>query len=85
MKNKSVGHALRCEKCNQYKPDRCTCDLVIGGRYNWKKQPERLIYLGVGTGASFGWHQFSLAEDSDKKVWCEVLNSDMHMLEATKD
>lgn len=80
---KSTGEMMRCDKCNQYKPDRCTCDLVIGGKYNWKNQPERLVYMGVGTGISFGWHQFALVEKPNK-VWCEVLNSDMHLLEKTK-
>lgn len=55
--------------------------LKKGGRYNWKGQPERLVYLGVlGT---FGkWHQFAKVE-SPNKVWCEVLSSDLHLLEET--
>lgn len=46
--------------------------LLKGGRYNWKGQPEQLIYLGrLGL-----WHQFALVEDPDK-VWCEVLTEDL--------
>ena len=52
---------------------------VIGGRYNWKGQPERLIYLGK-QGA---WHQFKKIGDH-REVWCEVLSATLHMLEETK-
>lgn len=49
-----------------------------GGRYNWKSQPDRLIYLGK-KGA---WHQFKKIGDP-REVWCEVLSEDLHMLEET--
>ena len=52
---------------------------VIGDRYNWKGQPERLIYLGQ-QGA---WHQFKKIGDH-REVWCEVLSAVLHMLEETK-
>lgn len=52
-------------------------DLEIGGRYNWRNQPERLIYRGK-KGA---WHQFSKVGKIE--VWCEVLSPDLHMLEST--
>jgi hypothetical protein len=51
--------------------------LVRGGRYNWKNQPERLVYLGK----KGSWHQFAKLGTSD--VWREVLDTDLHMLEAT--
>jgi len=57
--------------------------MKIGNRYNWKSQPERLIYLGMGKGGSFGWHQFALV-DKPEVVWCEVLTEDLHMIEETK-
>jgi hypothetical protein len=57
--------------------------MKIGGRYNWQNQPERLIYLGVGTGGSRGWHQFAKTE-SPTVVWCDVLESDLRMLEETR-
>lgn len=48
------------------------------GHYNWKDQPDRLIYLGKHR----GWHQFKKIDDP-RPVWCEVLDSDLHRLEET--
>ncbi len=56
----------------------------IGEKWNWKNQSERLVYLGLGSGGSAGWHQFALVNNPDV-VWCEVLERDMHMLERTID
>ena len=51
----------------------------IGEKYNWKYQPERLVYQGkVGC-----WHQFGLVE-LPLKVWCEVLEEDLVRIEKTK-
>ena len=50
-----------------------------GGAYNWKNQPDRLIYL-IKRGAG---HQFKKIGDP-RPVWCEVLDEDLHMLEETK-
>lgn len=55
----------------------------IGGKYNWKYQPERLVYLGHNFSGNGFWHQFSKVESPDV-VWCEVLTSDLHMLEETQ-
>ncbi len=49
-----------------------------GGAYNWKNQTDRLIYLRKFD----GWHQFKKIGDP-RDVWCEVLDSELHMLEAT--
>lgn len=49
-----------------------------GARYNWKNQPDRLVYLG----RYGGWHQFRKIGDP-RDVWCEVLDADLHMLEET--
>lgn len=54
-------------------------DMVIGQHYNWKCQPERLVYMGK-EGA---WHQFALIE-SPNVVWCEVLDSDLDGMELTQ-
>lgn len=54
-------------------------DMKPGGRYNWKGQPERLIYCRKW-GA---WHQFKKIGDPRDLVWCEVLDEDLHMLEET--
>ena len=39
----SVGEELRCKKCGQYKPDRCTCN-------TWQSK----AYWPRGTGVSLG-------------------------------
>lgn len=56
----------------------------VGGRYNWKNQPERLVYMGHNWSGNGFWHQFAKV-DEPGKVWCEVLTSDLHMLEETDD
>lgn len=54
--------------------------MKLGDRYNWIGQPERLIYVGK----EGSWHQFEKVGEPGK-VWCEVLESDLHMLEASSD
>jgi len=56
-------------------------DLKIGGRYNFKHQPERLIYIGA-----YGlWHQFGKTE-SPLTVWAEILERDINiMIEETTE
>ena len=56
----------------------------IGGRYNWKNQPERLVYLGYNFSGNGYWHQFALV-DSPTVVWCEVLDRDLDLIEETID
>jgi hypothetical protein len=51
-----------------------------GGRYNWKNQSDRLIYLRK----SGNWHQFKKIGDP-REVWCEVSDGYLHMLEETED
>lgn len=53
-----------------------------GGRYNFKNQPERLIYMGHNWSGDGYWHQFAKVEKPEK-IWCEVLTRDLHMLEET--
>ena len=57
-------------------------ELVKGGLYNWKHQKERLIYLGRSRSGNVFWHQFAKVE-TPAGVWCEVLDSDLHMFEKT--
>lgn len=59
-----------------------TNDLKVGGHYNWRGQPERLVYLGLCEPRNGRWHQFSKV-DTSTVVWCEVLDADLHMLEVT--
>ena len=58
--------------------------MIIGGRYNWKYQLERLVYLGRNWSGNNYWHQFEKI-DAPGKVWCEVLDADLKMLEETID
>lgn len=51
----------------------------VGGRYNWRNQPERLIYLG----RNGVWHQFAKV-DAPSVVWCEVLAADLVRFEETR-
>lgn len=53
--------------------------LEVGGKYNWKWQEERLEYIGK----EGNWNQFIKVGDKDRVVWCEVLDSDLHMMEET--
>lgn len=56
-------------------------DLDIGGKYNWKSQPERLVYIGKDwTGR---WHRFGKTE-TPHLIWGEVIADDLHMMERTK-
>jgi hypothetical protein len=81
--DETIGSAL-CEEAIE--PDRIAFTYdpmtaivpVVGGKYNWKGQPERLIYLGhVGR-----WHQFALVE-KPHEVWCEVVDDDLVSFEQT--
>lgn len=55
-------------------------NIVVGGKYNWQYQPERLVYLGkVGS-----WNQFALIQEPHK-VWCEVIDVDLEHFELTKE
>lgn len=65
--------------------DRITpAGLQVGGRYNWRHQAERLVYVGAKhyPGDRRTWHQFAKVE-SPSVVWSEVLNEDLAMFEAT--
>lgn len=54
----------------------------IGGKYNWKGQPERLAYLGRNWSGNGYWHQFEKV-DEPGTVWCEVLDGDLSSFEET--
>ena len=51
-------------------------DLIIGNEYKWKHEEPILIYIGKRN----GWHQFTL----NGSVWCEALDSDLHLMEKVK-
>lgn len=52
-------------------------NLVIGNKYKWKHEPQILQYIGRKN----GWHQFTL----NGAVWCEVLDSDLLLMEVAND
>ena len=56
-----------------------------GGLYNWKGQPERLVYMGVRLypGDPRPWHRFAKVE-APHICWVEVLTPELAMLEETK-
>lgn len=60
-------------------------ELKVGGRYNWKNQTERLVYLGRHKDNPLcrGWFQFATIEEPSK-VWCEVRLEDLDHFEATE-
>ena len=60
--------------------------LQINGKYNWKNQSERLVFLGTKrhTGDIRVWFQFALVEKPNS-VWCEVLESDLEHFESSTD
>lgn len=67
---------------NHNQMDNETTTFQVGGRYNWKNQSDRLIYLGHNWSGNGSWHQFAKVGAPDV-VWCEVLTSELHMLEET--
>ena len=56
--------------------------LIYGENYNFKNQPERLKYIGKNFSGNGYWHQFE--KIGEQGVWCELLDSDLHMIEKTK-
>ncbi len=58
--------------------------LELHGKYNFKNQPERLIYLGNNFSGNGYWHQFAKVDEPDV-VWSEMLDADLQMIEETQD
>lgn len=69
----SIALAAYCQPTNE------RVNMNKGDKYNWKEQPERLVYLGK----EGCWHLFAKIE-APEKIWCEVTDDDLHMLEETK-
>jgi hypothetical protein len=57
-------------------------DMKMHGRYNWTNQSERLVYIGRNWSGNGYWHQFEKV-DAPGVVWCEILDSNLHMIEET--
>lgn len=60
-------------------------ELQVGDRYNWRGQPERLIFIGCHHYFRDPrlWYEFALVE-KPTVVWCEVLESDLSSFEASE-
>lgn len=56
--------------------------LKVNDRYNWKHQPERLVFIGKRRypGDRRYWYQFENV-DYPGIVWCEIIESDLDCLE----
>ncbi|MCU7962372.1 hypothetical protein ACRN98_22280 [Shewanella oncorhynchi] len=50
--------------------------LILGDTYQFKGGREQIIYVG-----DYGsWHQFELKGEVGV-IWCELLDSDLHLIE----
>lgn len=58
--------------------------LTVGGRYNWRNQPERLVYIGRNWSGNGYWHQFEKVGEPGV-VWCEVVDADLTHFEESKE
>jgi len=56
----------------------------VGGKYNWKNQPERLVYLGYKVSGNGFWHQFALVGNISK-VLCEVKEDSLQYFEESNE
>lgn len=61
-------------------------DLHKGKLYNFKNQPERLVFVGrkFYPGDQRTWFQFAKVESPDE-VWSEILQADLHLVEETPE
>lgn len=56
--------------------------MTVGGQYNWRHQPERLIYLGYNWSGNGYWHQFAIV-GRPSVIWCEVQTNELDRFEAS--
>lgn len=56
-------------------------ELILDGKYNFKNQPERLIYIGNNFSGNGYWHQFEKVDHQG--VWCELQGADLALIEKT--
>lgn len=57
--------------------------MEVGEKYNWTGQEERLVYIGYNFSGNGYWHQFAKTE-TPHIIWCELLETDLHLIEKTK-
>jgi len=53
-------------------------DLRIGGKYSFTNTSVKLHYIGYNFSGNGYWHQFE--KNGEQDVWCELLDSDLHLL-----
>lgn len=58
--------------------------MIIGVKYNWINQSERLVYLGHNWSGNGYWHQFAKV-DTPSVIWSEILDSELKYIEVTED
>lgn len=51
-------------------------DLKVGGTYQFIGQGEKIVYIGK----EGNWNQFEKL-NGNYEVWCELLDSDLHLIE----
>ncbi len=57
--------------------------MKLHGMYKFRHQPEILKYLGHNFSGNGYWHQFE--KIGEQGVWCELLDSDLHLIEEVID
>ena len=60
-------------------------DLIIGNKYRFKNQPESPVLRYKGAFMYIGWHQFYIHDDDSFKIWSELRDSDLWMIEKVKE
>jgi hypothetical protein len=56
-------------------------ELIINEKYNFKNQPERLVYIGNNWSGNGYWHQFEKVNVPG--VWCEIQHTELNLIEKT--
>lgn len=57
-------------------------EMIIGKEYNFRNQPERLIYIGNNFSRNGYWHQFEKVSERGV-VWSEMQPSELDLIELT--
>ena len=59
-------------------------NMKVGGFYNWRNQPERLVYMGAKRYPDGYWYQFAKT-DNPTVCWSEVRANELESFEETKE
>ena len=91
--NKNRAYNLKCatdmgissngfDSRHKASPKTTEVKMVVGEKYNFKNQSERLVYLGKNWSGNGYWHQFEKVGEPGV-VWSEMQDSDLTMIELT--